>query len=85
MIAYRRGIGAVLAESVKRASEILGRGEDFAVHVKGIEAPAWDPHGLRGFAVSYATSDVGASHLRGWTSPSEPPLAGPAKERVRVL
>ena len=84
-IAYRRGLGAVLAEGVARASEILGRGREFAVHVKGLEAPAWDPRGLRGFAVSYATADVGASHLRGWPRPHEPPTAGPARERVESM
>ncbi|MEB2836989.1 MAG: aldehyde ferredoxin oxidoreductase family protein [Desulfurococcales archaeon] len=85
LIAERRGIGAVLAEGVKRASEILGRGAELAVHVKGLEAPAWDPRGRRGFAVSYATADVGASHLRGWPPTTEPPSAGPAKEVVPGL
>lgn len=84
-IAYRKGIGAILAEGVKRASEILGRGEDIAVHVKGLEAPAWDPRGLRGYALSYATSDIGASHLRGWPSPHEPPSSGPAKDKVKSI
>ena len=85
LIAERRGIGAILAEGVKRASEILGRGAELAVHVKGLEAPAWDPRGRRGFAVSYATADVGASHLRGWPPTSEPPSAGPAREVVPAL
>jgi len=85
LIAERRGIGAVLAEGVKRASEILGRGGELAVHVKGLEAPAWDPRGRRGLAVSYATADVGASHLRGWPRTSEPPSAGPAKDVVASM
>ena len=72
-IAFRRGIGAVLAEGVKRAARILGFGEEWAVHVKGLEAPAWDPRGLLGFGLSYATADVGASHLRGWPRPHKPP------------
>ena len=83
--AYRRGIGAILAEGVEKASRILGRGAREAVHVKGLEAAAWDPRGRRGFAISYATADVGASHLRGWPSPHEPPDRGPAKERVDSL
>jgi aldehyde:ferredoxin oxidoreductase len=85
MIAERRGIGAVLAEGVARAAEILGRGRELAVHVKGLEAPAWDPRGRRGLAVSYATADVGASHLRGWPRTSEPPSAGPAREVVESM
>ena len=84
-IAYRRGLGAVLAEGVRRASELLGVGWERAVHVKGLEAPAWDPRGRRAFAVSYATADVGASHLRGWPRPHEPPSAGPAKDLVPSL
>ena len=82
MIAERKGVGAVLAEGVRRASEILGIGAERAVHVKGLEAPAWDPRGRRALGVSYATADVGASHLRGWPRPHEPPTAGPAKELV---
>ncbi len=85
LIAERKGMGAILAEGVKRASEILGRGREFAVHVKGLESAAWDPRGLRGYAVSYATADVGASHLRGWPSPRSPPLSGPAKEAVASM
>ncbi len=85
LIAYRRGIGAILAEGVKKASELLGKGKEKAVHVKGLEAPAWDPRGRRAFALSYATADVGASHLRGWPRPHQPPTAGPAKELVPSL
>ncbi len=71
-IAYRDGIGDILAEGVKRASERLG-GEEYAVHVKGLEAPAWDPRGRVGAALSYATADVGASHLRGFPDRERPP------------
>ncbi len=85
LIAYRKGIGAVLAEGVEKAARILGRGEDEAVHVKGLEAAAWDPRGRRGFAVSYATADAGASHLRGWPRPHEPPSKGPARGMVKSL
>ncbi len=84
-IAYRRGLGAILAEGVKRASRILGIGEEKAVHVKGLEAPAWDPRGRRTYGLSYATADVGASHLRGWPRPHQPPTEGPAKELVPSL
>ncbi len=85
MIAGRCGIGAILAEGVKRAFELLGRGSEMAVHVKGLEAPAWDPRGLRTYALSYATADVGASHLRGWPYPRGLPNDGPAKELVANL
>ncbi len=85
LVAERRGIGAVLAEGVERAAQILGSGADRAVHVKGLEAAAWDPRGRRGLAVSYATADVGASHLRGWPSPHQPPTRGPAAETVESM
>ncbi|NOZ88586.1 MAG: aldehyde ferredoxin oxidoreductase family protein [Crenarchaeota archaeon] len=85
LVAHRRGVGAVLAEGVEKAARILGRGLDLGVHVKGLEAAAWDPRGRRGLAVSYATADVGASHLRGWPRPHQPPSAGPAAETVRSM
>lgn len=85
LIAERKGIGAVLADGVKRACERLGRGCEFAVHVKGLESPAWDPRGRRTYALSYATADIGASHLRGWPSPHQLPNDGPAKELVPSL
>ncbi|TET08770.1 MAG: aldehyde:ferredoxin oxidoreductase [Candidatus Thorarchaeota archaeon] len=67
MIAAREGIGAVLAKGTRLAAKEIGKGsETFAVHVKGLEVPAWDPRGKRGMGLSYATGDVGASHLRGW-------------------
>jgi len=77
MIAEGRGIGELLSQGVKKASEEIGEGtSDFAVHVKGLETPAWDPRGRRGLGISYATADVGASHLRGWPQlvefPGEP-------------
>ncbi len=85
LVAERRGIGAILAEGVERASKILGRGTDFAVHVKGLESAAWDPRGRRTYGLSYATADVGASHLRGWPSPRSKPSDGPAEELVESL
>ncbi|GAB6148644.1 aldehyde ferredoxin oxidoreductase family protein [Stetteria hydrogenophila] len=84
-IAYRRGLGAILAEGVRRASQALGRGAEAAVEVKGLEAPAWDPRGRRAYGLSYATADIGASHLRGWPHPHEAPSEGPARERVASL
>ncbi len=47
--------------------------------------PAWDPRGRRTYALSYATADVGASHLRGWPRPHQLPNQGPAKELVPSL
>ncbi len=85
MMSEREGIGAILAEGVKRASEIWGRGKEFAVQVKGLESPAWDPRGRRTYALSYATADIGASHLRGWPHPHSLPNDGSAKDLVPSL
>ncbi|MCF2137960.1 MAG: aldehyde ferredoxin oxidoreductase family protein [Candidatus Thorarchaeota archaeon] len=74
MIAKRERIGATLALGVRRAAEVIGHGSaDLAVHVKGLECAAWDPRGRRGMGLSYATAEVGASHLRGWPATTEPP------------
>lgn len=64
MIAYNKGIGAVLAKGIKKASEELGL-EDIAIHVKGLEPAGFDPRVLKGMGLSYATSARGACHLRG--------------------
>ncbi|MFQ5909422.1 MAG: aldehyde ferredoxin oxidoreductase family protein [Thermoplasmata archaeon] len=65
MIANREGLGDVLAEGVKRASERIGKGaEDYAVHVKGMEPPAYDVRGIKGMALAFMTSSRGACHLR---------------------
>ncbi len=67
LIAYRKGIGNVLAEGVARASKIVGKGSDrYALHVKGLEYPGYDPRGTFGMALAYATSDRGADHNRAW-------------------
>jgi aldehyde:ferredoxin oxidoreductase len=64
-IAHREGFGNVLAEGVRKAAEITGKGsERFAIHVKGLEPPGYDPRGLKGVALAYAVSCRGACHLR---------------------
>ncbi len=74
MIAHKEGIGETLAKGVRQAAIEIGRGsEKLAVHVKGLEAAAWDPRGKKGLGLSYATADVGASHLRGWPQTGEKP------------
>lgn len=71
-IAYRKGIGNLLAEGVQRASKKIGKGsEEFAMHVKGMEIPGYDPRGAFGMALAYATSDRGACHQRAWTVRAE--------------
>ena len=39
--------------------------------VKGQSIPAYDPRGIQGIGLGYATSNRGACHLRGYTVASE--------------
>jgi aldehyde:ferredoxin oxidoreductase len=80
-IAYRNGkVPDILAEGVKIAAKQLGNeSEDFAVHVKGLEIPGYDPRGVFGMGLAYATSDRGACHQRAWTVKAE--LNDPSLER----
>lgn len=72
LIAYRKSIGNILAEGVRRAAKKIGKGSGrFAVQVKGLEYPGYDPRGSIGMALAYAVSDRGACHLRAWPANSE--------------
>ncbi len=72
MIAYRRGFGDILAEGVKAASERIGKDSGrFAMHVKGLEFPAYEPRGAFGSGLSYAVSPRGACHRRAWPPAKE--------------
>ncbi|MBW2313744.1 MAG: aldehyde ferredoxin oxidoreductase C-terminal domain-containing protein, partial [Deltaproteobacteria bacterium] len=63
-IGHRRGLGADLADGVKRVSEKYG-GKDFAIHVKGMEMSAYDPRGSYAQGVEYATTNRGGCHVQG--------------------
>lgn len=63
-IAYRDGLGDELAEGSRRFAERHGAGE-CAMTVKGLEMPAYDPRGMQGQGLLYATSNRGACHMRG--------------------
>lgn len=62
-IAFRKGVGDLLAEGVREAARRLGL-ERLAVEVKGLEPPGYDPRSLKSMALAYALSDRGACHLR---------------------
>jgi len=64
MISLREGIGDILADGVKNASEKLGRrSEEFAIQGKGLEAPAHDPRSGKALAVAYGTANRGMCHI----------------------
>lgn len=64
LIGKKEGFGEILGQGVKRASKSIGKeSEHFAMHVKGLELPAYDPRGAFGMGLAYATSDRGGCHL----------------------
>ena len=62
--ALREDVGDELAEG---SAELCRRYDcDFSMSVKGMELPAYDPRGASGQALSFATSNRGGCHLRGY-------------------
>ena len=65
MIVHRRGVGDLLAEGAKKASEVIGKGsEKYVMHVKGTAIDARDPRGSKGWALGYAVGSRGPDHCR---------------------
>jgi len=66
-MAFREGIGDLLADGAKAAAEKIGKGSDkYAMHVKGLELPAYDVRGAKAHGLNYATAYTGADHNRGY-------------------
>ena len=64
-IAGREGAGDLLAEGSKRAAAAIGNSSaDWAMHVKGLELPGYDPRSLKTMALGLAVSPRGACHNR---------------------
>lgn len=59
------GCGEWLAQGVAEISERFPEAKDYAMHVKGLEMPAYHPNAAKGTALAYAVSERGACHLRG--------------------
>ncbi len=70
LMAKREGIGADLALGVRAASDKYG-GKDFAMEVKGLEYPQYEPRGSWGMSLAYAVSDRGACHMRAYAPNDE--------------
>lgn len=67
LMAFREGIGDILADGTKAAAEVIGKGADkYAMHVKGLELPGYDVRGAKAHGLNYATSYTGADHNRGY-------------------
>lgn len=70
LTAKGEGFGKELGMGSKRLCEKYGHPE-LSMTVKGQEFPAYDPRGVQGMGLTYATSNRGACHLRGYTIASE--------------
>ncbi|NIS52227.1 MAG: hypothetical protein GWN94_14125, partial [Phycisphaerae bacterium] len=52
-IGKREGIGDLLAEGVRRAARQTGEdAAGYAMHIKGLELPGYEPRGVKGYALS---------------------------------
>ncbi|WP_406677156.1 aldehyde ferredoxin oxidoreductase family protein [Moorella sp. ACPs] len=66
MIAYRKGLGELLAEGVNRAAEYIGFGAaEYAMTVKGIEMPGYDPRVRPLHGLGMVVSALGGSYCYG--------------------
>jgi aldehyde:ferredoxin oxidoreductase len=64
-IANRERVGALLAEGSRRAAIETGSNSSYwAMHVKGLELPGYDPRSLKTMALGLAVSPRGACHNR---------------------
>ncbi|MFQ5831473.1 MAG: aldehyde ferredoxin oxidoreductase family protein [Candidatus Thorarchaeota archaeon] len=64
-MAHARGLGGELGEGSRAFASRYGAPE-LAMHVKGLEIPAYDPRGAQGHALGYGTSNRGGCHLRSY-------------------
>jgi aldehyde:ferredoxin oxidoreductase len=59
------GCGEWMSRGVASIAELYPAAASFAMHVKGLEMPAYHPNAAKGMALGYAVSERGACHLRG--------------------
>jgi aldehyde:ferredoxin oxidoreductase len=70
LVGKAEGFGKELGLGSARLTAKYGR-PDLSQTVKGQEFPAYDPRGIQGMGLTYATSNRGACHLRSYTVSSE--------------
>jgi aldehyde:ferredoxin oxidoreductase len=66
MTGRREGFGDQLAEGSYRLAKKYGHPE-YSMTVKKQEMPAYDPRGVQGIGLNFATANCGAAHVRGYT------------------
>ncbi len=65
MAGKREGFGKLIGEGSRRLAAKYGpEAGKYAMNVKGMEFPGYDPRGIQGMALAFATSTRGACHLR---------------------
>jgi aldehyde:ferredoxin oxidoreductase len=65
LTALSEGVGTELRLGVRELSRRYG-GADFAMQVKGLELPGYDPRGSWGMGLAYATASRGGCHMSAW-------------------
>ncbi len=82
-IGHREGLGDKMAEGSYRFTSSYGHPE-YSMSVKKQELPAYDPRGVQGHGLEYATSNRGGCHVRGYMISPEI-LGAPEKIDPQVL
>jgi aldehyde:ferredoxin oxidoreductase len=78
LMGQNSGFGKVVNRGVRHLAEVIGQGsESFAMHVKGLEIPAYDPRASVGAALVYAVTPRGGCHRRCWPPANE--IAGESR------
>jgi aldehyde:ferredoxin oxidoreductase len=70
LIGKNKGFGKELALGSARLAEKYGHPE-LAMHVKGLELPAYDPRGFHGMSLTLSTNNRGGCHLRSYLVSTE--------------
>jgi aldehyde:ferredoxin oxidoreductase len=79
----KEGFGAKLAQGSYRLAESYGHPE-YSMTVKKMEIPAYDPRGIQGQGLAYATNNRGGCHVRSYMISPEV-LGAPEKLDPQVL
>ena len=67
LIAYQEGFGKKMAQGVYRLAQYIGHDSmHFAIQVKKMEFPGYDPRAGFGAALAYAVNPRGACHRKAW-------------------
>jgi len=65
LIAYQEEVGKELSRGVRHLAKKYG-GTEFAMEVKGLELPGYDPRGSWSMGLAYATAPRGGCHMCAW-------------------